>query len=44
MQKDQDDAMDAAAENMNVRDMTIDINQETTAPVLEYLPPARHAG
>jgi hypothetical protein len=43
-QEDHDDAMDAAAENMNARDMTIDINQETTAPVLKHPPPARHAG
>jgi phospholipid N-methyltransferase len=38
-QEDHDDAMDAAAETMNARDMTIDINQETSNPVLEY-PPA----
>jgi hypothetical protein len=39
-QEDHNNTMDAAAENMNARDMTIDINQETTAPVLEYPPPA----
>jgi hypothetical protein len=43
-EEDHDDTMDAAAENMNTRDMTIDINQETTVPVLEHPPPARHAG
>jgi hypothetical protein len=35
--------MDAAVENMNACNMTIDINQESSAPVLEYPPPARHA-
>jgi hypothetical protein len=43
-QEDHDDAMDAAAENMNTHNMTININQETTEPVLEHPPPARHAG
>jgi hypothetical protein len=43
-QEDHNDAMDAAVENMNARNMTIDINQETSVPVLEYPPPARHAG
>jgi hypothetical protein len=43
-QEDHDDAMDTATENMNARDMTVDINQDTTTPVLEYLPPLRHVG
>jgi hypothetical protein len=43
-QEDHDDAMDTAVENMNTCNMTIDINQETSAPVLEYPPPAHHAG
>jgi hypothetical protein len=43
-QEDHDEAMDAAVENMNACNMTIDINQETSAPILEYPPPARHAG
>jgi hypothetical protein len=34
--------MEAAAENMNAHDMTIDINQETAAPVLEHPPPIRY--
>jgi hypothetical protein len=43
-QDDHDDTMDAAAENMNARDMTIDINQDTTTPVIEHPPPTRPAG
>jgi hypothetical protein len=38
-QDDHNDAMHAATENMNARNMMININQDTTAPVLEYLPP-----
>jgi hypothetical protein len=43
-QDDHDNAMDAAAENLNAHDVTIDITQENPAPVLEYPPPARHTG
>jgi hypothetical protein len=37
-----DNAVDDAAENMNARNITIDINQDTITPVLEHPPPARH--